>query len=110
MLRVGHYIWGTGLIALAFTVYKMVVCCTGNESMVEQLEKEWGSVALQTAWRLEPVYTFDDSTLPTKDDSLPATSSMSILPTGPSPRNAAENENESNNLNLDQSIYKGCEQ
>ena len=52
---------------------------------------------------------FDDSTpysLPTEDDSLPATSSTSTLLTEPSPRNAAKNENESNNL--DQS--KGCEQ
>ena len=28
----------------------------GNESMLEQLEKEWGAVALQMAWRLEPIY------------------------------------------------------
>ena len=42
---------------------------------------------------------FDDSTpysLPSEDHCLPATSSMSTLPTEPSPRNAAENQN---NLN-----------
>ena len=32
----------------------------GEESVLEQLQKEWPTVGIQTSWRLEPVLSYDD--------------------------------------------------
>ena len=32
----------------------------GEESMLEKLQEEWASVALQTSWKLEPLLSYVD--------------------------------------------------
>ena len=47
----------------------------GDKSDVELLEKEWGKVSLHTGWRLESVFSFEDSDSSPTDSLLADTSS-----------------------------------
>lgn len=31
----------------------------GNEDVLQQLEASWDAIAVQTAWKLEPAYTYE---------------------------------------------------
>jgi len=48
------------------TIKKWWFVVRGDKSDVEFLEKEWPKVALQTGWKLEPVFRFEE---PTSTDS-----------------------------------------
>ena len=48
------------------TIKKWWFVVGGDKPDVELLEKEWPRVALQTGWKLEPVFRFDE---PTSTDS-----------------------------------------
>lgn len=39
----------------------------GEESVLQELEGEWSVVAMQMAWKLEPVYSYEEN--PTLDNS-----------------------------------------
>ena len=49
----------------------------GEESVLQELEGEWSAVAMQTAWKLEPVYIYEENPTPgnsqTARDDRPTT-------------------------------------
>ena len=49
----------------------------GEESVLQELEGEWSTVAMQTAWKLEPVYVYEENPTPgnsqTVGDDRPTT-------------------------------------
>lgn len=49
----------------------------GEESVLQELEGEWSVVAMQMAWKLEPVYSYEEN--PTLDNSQVAGSDHSII-------------------------------
>ena len=78
----------------------MVVTLRGEEAVLEQLEGEWQTVALQTLWKLEPVLRYDyitpassvedpkESTVPTtiaKTTSTPSSHTSTQASQQPSP-------------------------
>ncbi len=45
------------------TIKKWWFVVRGDKSDTELLEKEWPKIALQTGWKLEPVFCFDEATI-----------------------------------------------
>ena len=52
----------------------------GEESALLELEQEWNSIAVQTAWKLEPVHYYVEHSTPNKSTDLPSTMSAPIVP------------------------------
>ena len=51
-----------------------------EESVLLELEQEWSSVAMQTAWKLEPVHYFVEHSTPNESTELPSIVSAPIVP------------------------------
>ena len=45
--------------AVKVTKWWFVIC--GEESMLQELEREWSVIAVQTAWKLEPVHYYEEN-------------------------------------------------
>lgn len=56
---------------------------SGDEDFLQQLQKEWPSVKLQTNWSLEPVFCFDDSCTPPHLSTHNACPDPTVVPTLP---------------------------
>ena len=48
----------------------------GEEKVLEQLQSEWGSVSIQTAWKLEPVFEFQSPPPPLQATPSPSNSNI----------------------------------
>ena len=51
-----------------------------EESVLLELEREWSSVAMQTAWKLEPVHSYVEHSTPNESTELPSIVSAPIVP------------------------------
>ena len=40
----------------------------GEENKLQELEGEWRAIAIQTAWKLEPVYYYEENTISDADN------------------------------------------
>ena len=62
------------------TVSKWWFVVRGEESVLLELEQEWNSIAVQTAWKLEPVHYYVEHSTPNESTDLPSTMSAPIVP------------------------------
>ena len=54
------------------TVAKWWFVIRGEENKLQELEGEWRAIAMQTAWKLEPVYYYEENTNSDADNSQTA--------------------------------------
>ena len=50
------------------TVAKWWFVIRGEENKLQELEGEWRAIAIQTAWKLEPVYYYEENTISDADN------------------------------------------
>ena len=62
------------------TVTKWWFVVRDEESVLLELEQEWSSVAMQTAWKLEPVHSYVEHSTPNESTELPSIVSAPIVP------------------------------
>jgi len=62
------------------TVTKWWFVVRGEESVLLELEREWNSIAMQTAWKLEPVHYYVEHSTPNESTDLSSTMSAPIVP------------------------------
>ena len=62
------------------TVTKWWFVVRDEESVLLELEREWSSVAMQTAWKLEPVHSYVEHSTPNESTELPSIVSAPIVP------------------------------